>query len=169
MLQWFAAYTRNNFARCIKRRLDDVGIECYLPIQTVERIYKGKKRHIETPLIPNVIFIRAEAQECFNIINELSLPMRYVTDRTSHRPIPIMDKQMDDFRFLTEMPDECITLINHSLTEGDRVRVINGPMKGIEGELIRIKGHKRVVVRINHTIAVATTYIPTTMLEKIYE
>ena len=42
-------------------------------------------------------------------------------------------------------------------------------MKGVEGELIRIKGHRRVVVRLNDVISVATTYIPATMLEKIDE
>ena len=67
------------------------------------------------------------------------------------------------------MPDECLTLVDIPLAAGDRVRVTSGPMKGIEGELIRIKGHRRVVVRLTDTISVASTYIPSTMLEKIDE
>lgn len=168
-LQWFAAYTRNNFARRIKSRLVEAGVECYLPMRLQERIYNGRKRRVEMPLIPNVIFIRVEAEACYDIVNELSLPVRYVLDRAERRPAPISDKQLNDFRFLVEMPDECLTLVDIPLAAGDRVRVTSGPMKGIEGELIRIKGHRRVVVRLNDTISVASTYIPSTMLEKIDE
>ena len=38
--------------------------------------------------------------------------------------------------------------------------VIKGEFAGIEGELIRIKGHKRVVVRLEGAFSLATTYIP---------
>lgn len=168
-LKWFAAYTRNNFARRIKSRLTEVGVECYLPMRLQERIYNGRKRRIEMPLIPNVIFVRIDAERCYDIVNELSLPMRYVLDHAERRPAPISDKQMNDFRFLIEMPDDCLTLVDIPLAAGDRVRVTAGPMKGIEGELIRIKGHRRVVVRLNDTISVASTYIPATMLERINE
>lgn len=168
-LQWFAAYTRNNFARRIKDRLVEAGVECYLPTQLQERIYNNRKRRIEVPLIPNLLFIRVNAEACYDIANELSLPMRYVLDRAERRPAPISNKQMSDFRLLVEMPDDCLTLVNIQLAAGDRVRVTAGPMKGIEGELIRIKGHRRVVVRLNDTISVASTYIPATMLERIDE
>jgi transcription antitermination factor NusG len=47
------------------------------------------------------------------------------------------------------------------------VRIIKGSFAGIEGELIRIKGHKRVVVRLEGIAAVATTYIPASFLERI--
>lgn len=167
--QWFAAYTRNNFARRVKSRLEEAGVECYLPMRWQERVYNGRKRRIEVPLIPNVVFIRVEPDACYDLVNELSLPMRYVLDRAERRPAPITDKQMNDFRFLVEMPDDCLTLVDIPLAAGDRVRVIAGPMKGIEGELIRLKGHRRVVVRLNDVISVATTYIPATMLEKIEE
>ena len=50
---------------------------------------------------------------------------------------------------------------------GDRVRVTEGQFKGIEGELIRIKGHKRVVIRLQDVAALATVYIPGNFLEKI--
>lgn len=167
--QWFAAYTRNNFARRIQGRLNEAGVECYLPMRLQERVYNGRKRRVEVPLIPNVIFIHIEAEACYDIVNELSIPIRYVLDQAERRPAPISNKQMSDFRFLVEMPDDCLTLVNIPLAAGDRVRVIAGPMQGIEGELIRIKGHRRVVVRLNDTISVASTYIPATMLEKIDE
>ena len=50
---------------------------------------------------------------------------------------------------------------------GDKVCIIKGSFAGIEGELIRIKGHKRVVVLLEGVAAVATTYIPASFLERV--
>jgi ribosomal protein L24 len=58
-------------------------------------------------------------------------------------------------------------IANTELRRGDRVRVIKGDFAGIEGELVRIKGHKRVVVRLEGLFSLATTYIPSNYLEKI--
>jgi transcription antitermination factor NusG len=54
-----------------------------------------------------------------------------------------------------------------NLKGGEKVRVIKGEFAGIEGELYRIKGHKRVVVRLGDKVAVATHYIPKEFLEKM--
>jgi hypothetical protein len=40
---------------------------------------------------------------------------------------------------------------------------------GIEGELVRLQGHKRVVVRLEGVFSLVTTYIPGEYLERIGE
>ena len=51
--------------------------------------------------------------------------------------------------------------------KGERVRVIDGRFKGLEGEIKRINGDHRLIVSIDGVCAVATTYIPRCFLEKI--
>lgn len=51
--------------------------------------------------------------------------------------------------------------------KGERVRVIDGRFKGLEGEIKRINGDHRLIVTIEGICAVATTYIPRCFLEKI--
>jgi ribosomal protein L24 len=50
---------------------------------------------------------------------------------------------------------------------GDRVVVTDGPFKGAEGHIRRIKKDRRLVVAIAGVVAVATTYIHPSMLKKI--
>jgi len=69
--------------------------------------------------------------------------------------------------FILDFSEEAIRIENKDLKRGDRVRVIKGDFVGIEGELIRVKGHKRVVVRLEGIFSLATTYIPPSFLEKI--
>ena len=54
-----------------------------------------------------------------------------------------------------------------SWQKGERVRVIDGKFKGLEGEIKRIKGDHRLVVAVEGVCAVATAYIPRCFLEKI--
>ena len=60
-----------------------------------------------------------------------------------------------------------VEVLNKDLRAGDRVRVIKGPLAGLEGELIRVRGHKRVVIRIDGVASIATSYIPGSHLERI--
>ncbi|GHT46508.1 hypothetical protein FACS189440_04690 [Bacteroidia bacterium] len=60
--------------------------------------------------------------------------------------------------FLLNLSDKTFRIGNANLKKGDRVRVVKGSFTGIEGELIRIKGHKRVVVRLEGIFSLVTTY-----------
>ena len=77
------------------------------------------------------------------------------------------DKQMEDFMFLLDFSPAGIEILNKDLKRGDRVRVIKGPLQGLEGELVRLRGHKRVVIRLEGVASIATSYIPGSFLEKI--
>lgn len=79
----------------------------------------------------------------------------------------IPDKQMEDFMFLLDFSTDGVEVLNKDLKRGDRVRVIKGPLLGLEGELVRLKGHKRVVIRLDGVASIATSYIPSSFLEKI--
>ena len=50
---------------------------------------------------------------------------------------------------------------------GDKVRVLEGPLKGAEGYIKRIRKDRRLLVSIEGFIAVATSFIPPQFLEKV--
>jgi hypothetical protein len=66
-------------------------------------------------------------------------------------------------------PLQDLFILTHpdTLKRGEKVRIIKGAYAGLEGELCRIKGHKRVVVKLWNEVAVATHYIPKDHLERI--
>ena len=119
-LNWYAAYTRVNQELVIKKKLDESGVENYLPQEERVRETPLGRKKIRVLLIHGLIFIRTDKATSFSLLNR-----------------------------------------------GDRVRVIKGPLSGLEGELVRLKGHKRVVVRLDGVASIATSYIPSSFLEKI--
>ena len=165
-LHWYVANTCRQEKK-IKQRLDSMGIENFIPFQQIARKIHGVDKLIEVPVIPNLVFIHTTLKTCMSLIQEYAFDMRYLRDRETGNFLIVTDKQMNDFMFLLDFSDSTVEVINENLKKGDKVRVIKGDFAGIEGELIRVKGHKRVVVRLEGVVSLATAYIPGSFLEKI--
>ncbi|MEG1616678.1 MAG: UpxY family transcription antiterminator [Bacteroidales bacterium] len=166
-LFWFAARTRYKQERRICECLAELGIEYYAPFQTEKRQWSDRVKIVEVPLIPSLVFLRAEFEKATSLLSDPRLSIHYMRDLANAQRLIVPDRQMEQFMRLAHLQTDGLTLLDHNLKPGDRVRVIAGEFKGIEGELIRIKRHKRVVVRMERLFALATTYIPGEFLERI--
>lgn len=117
-------------------------------------------------LIHGMIFIGRIRQSSFSLINEYGLNIVYLKDIEGRHSLIVPDKQMQDFMFLLDFSPSGIEVLNKNLKRGDRVRVIKGPLQGLEGELVRLLGHKRVIIRLEGVVSIATSYIPGSFLER---
>ena len=54
-----------------------------------------------------------------------------------------------------------------NLVKGQKVRITDGVFKGVIGEFVRIRHDRRVVVNIEGVMAVATTFIHSSLVEPI--
>lgn len=163
---WFVAKTYRKEKK-IKLRLDEMGIENFIPFHKVVREKDGKKKTSIEPVISNLIFIHYDTKGSISLVNEYGFEMRYMRNLEDRTLLRVPDKQMSDFIYLIENYENQVEFVSPDLRKGDKVRVIKGDFAGIEGELIRIKGHKRVVVRLENFFALATVYIPGSFLERI--
>lgn len=163
---WYVAKTYRQ-ERKIKELLTRMGVEHFVPFRETVKEIGGKRKKVEVPFISGLIFVHGRKKECISLINDYGYPMRYLRDFSSRSLLRVPDKQMEDFIYLVENHENEIEVLPHDLRRGDRVRVVAGSFAGIEGELVRIAGHRRVVVRIDNLFTVATVYIPGSYLEKI--
>jgi transcription antitermination factor NusG len=86
--------------------------------------------------------------------------------RGQHTPAVIPDQQMERFRFMLDYSPEAVSFSATSLAPGDPIRVIKGPLTGLEGELITLHGKHQVVIRID-LLGCAHVEIPVGYVEKI--
>ena len=166
-MYWYAAKVKYQTERKMKAWLDEQTIENFIPFHTVLIERNGRKFKREKPIVPGLLFIRTDYQTACTLPVESRIKMVFMRNLESHRFLIVPDKQMQDFMFLLDLSETAVRIENANLKRGDRVRVIKGDFAGIEGELIRIKGHKRVVVRLEGLFSLATAYIPSAYLEKI--
>ncbi len=168
--KWYAL--RVTYARemKVKRYLDACDIKSYIPMRMEERVFFGKRRKRLVPIIHNLIFVHIGDERMKEIKSIPDLPIRYIMDKESKRPIVIPDKQMNDFISVAQSDNEHVEFISPNaiaVKQGDRVRVTGGAFQGIEGEYIRYKGHSKVAISIQGVLSVVTAYVPLRYIEII--
>lgn len=169
MLKWYAARVRYRTEKRIKAFLEREKIEHFIPLKQKVRQKRGKITKIEVPEIPCLVFVKTTYRTALSLPYSSGFRMGYIRNPETHGFQIIPDKQMKDFMFLLDFSDATLRVDNSNLRRGDKVRVIRGEFAGIEGELVRFKGHKRVVVRLEGVFSLITTYIPGNFIERIVE
>ena len=162
--RWLVAYTRMHHEKKVQERLTALGIESFLPIHTEVRQWSDRKKKVDRVLISMMIFVHVDAQEQRQVL-ELPAVMRYMVLRGEHTPSEIPASQMDRFRFMVEQSDMPVNFDTDSMQLGQEVRVIKGPLTGLTGKLVNIKGKSSIAIQIDR-VGCATVEIDVTMVEK---
>lgn len=167
---WFAIRVTYNRELKVKEDLDTLGITNFVPMQYRREERNGVMVKRLVPSVHNLIFIHITPSAMTEYKKTTSLPIRYIMNRETHTPITVPTHEMENFMRVAGTYDEKLIYLNPDpgdFSKGDRVRIIGGPFAGAEGIFVRIKGDRRVLINILGLVAVATTHVHPSMLEKI--
>ena len=116
---------------------------------------------VQVPLVPRLVFIKVSKEERFEILNSIGYDVNYMIDKASNSSLIIPDYQMTPFIKFTKIVSSKYKIYDDKVKPGDKVKVIKGEFAGLEGELVRLKSHKRVVVKLDGLFSIAVdAYIP---------
>lgn len=155
--KWFVAIVNNNTEKALQKRLDEMGYETYVAKQTVMRVWRnGRKAKVDKVIIPSVIFIRCTEAERRQVVT-LPFVKRFMTNKAGTSPeglnkplATIPQKQIDTLRFMLGQSDIPVDFVDTPIKLHDKVTVIRGNLKGMEGEVIQtVDGKSEVIVRID--------------------
>lgn len=162
--QWLVAYVQSYLEKKTAQRLAAMGIECYLPVQSEIRQWSDRRKRVDCLVIPMMIFVHVTPQER-PLPLSLQAVSRYMVLRGESTPAVIPDEQMDRFRFMLDYSPEAVEMCSAPLAPGDAVKVIKGPLAGLEGELITVNGKSKVAVRLD-MLGCAHVDVPIGFVEK---
>ena len=162
--QWLVAYVQSCLEKKTAQRLAAMGIECYLPVQSEIRQWSDRRKRVERLVIPMMIFVHVTPQER-PLPLSLQAVSRYMVLRGESTPAVIPDEQMDRFRFMLDYSPEAVEMCSAPLAPGDAVKVIKGPLAGLEGEFITVNGKSKVAVRLD-MLGCAHVDVPIGFVEK---
>lgn len=145
--RWLVAIVRICHEKKTSERLTKMGIENFLPIQQETRQWSDRRKVVDRVLLPMMIFVHVDPHEQREVLT-LSAISRYMVLRGEHTPAVIPDQQMARFKFMLDYSDETISLSTSPLAPGEKIRVIKGPLAGLEGELVNVNGKSKVAVRL---------------------
>lgn len=161
--QWYAAYTKSRAEKRVLKELLRQGIEAYLPLQKKLKQWSDRRKWVEEPLLRCYIFVKIEKADYFRVLNTQGV-VRYITFEGQAVPIP--ENQIDVLRKVVATEAD-VDVTSDKFEPGDKVRVVSGPMHGLEGELVDFRGSRRVMVRIAHIGQQVLVSIPAGFLEPL--
>lgn len=164
---WYVAHTRH-FREELKVRdlLCGMGVDCFVP--TVKRRKTRGSGMYEAPAVPNLVFVHAGRKAALELVNVRCVPMSYLRDCATRTLMVVGEKEMDSFRRVLEASIEEGGLVDRPLAVGDKVRVVKGPLQGVEGNVLELQGKYYVVVGICGLLY-ARARIPRAWMERIDE
>ena len=158
-VHWYAVKAYWNRVERAKDLFDRRGIEYYAQ-----------------SILPSYLFIHTDADTADSLRHEEWRILHIFTRKVKSEsgvlmvPAPIPEKEMETFRLVTAAGAGGLQFLGSDpavYQQGDKVRVTDGPFKGAEGYIKRIKKDRRLVVTISGVAAIATSFIPPQLLEKI--
>jgi len=159
---WFALTAKHQHEPTVARLLSGKGIEVFHPTCAVVRRWKDRKKTLQLPLFPGYVFFMGGLDRRVEI---LSTPGVFSIVSFGDAPAEISGTEMEGIRRAVEggMPIQP----HPFLAEGERVRVTDGPLTGVQGMLLRYKDAYRLVLSIELLGRSAAVEIDAEMVERI--
>jgi transcriptional antiterminator NusG len=143
---WYAIYTRSHFENLVADQLTARGFSLFLPQRGVWS--KRLRTSRVVPMFPGYLFIHhgMEKRSYIEILKARGVVR--VLEGGWNRLTPIADVEMEGIQ---QVVNAGVPVSPHMyFNQGDRVRVLDGPLTGLEGIFVRDKPNKgRLVVSIN--------------------
>jgi len=160
---WYAVYTRHQHEKSAAGLLAEKGFEVLLPLYRSTHRWKDRRQTVFLPLFPGYLFIQANLNRRLDI---LKTPGVCWLVGNGGSPSQLPDYEIEAVRKLASCP---LSYLPHPfLNTGERVRVVKGPLCGLEGILTRIKNQGRVVLSVELLRQSAAVELDLDILERVF-
>lgn len=186
VMHWFPMKVAISRIQSVSKVLDEEGIEHFIPSNEEVLPNTDGHRIIQVPMA-DIIFIysskdkieqlKATNQYCHSLCfiteiphSEIKVGMTELEKRQVNRIIIVDDLSMTRFLDNINKIRNKVTLLQYSETFsniGKRIRIIDGPLAGIEGVLRRVKGNKHVHLDLGNLLTAQIDYVPGHMYELV--
>ena len=125
--------------------LQALGISHFLPLKTELHRWSDREQPVTTPLFRGYLFVRLDPTRdsrlrVLNIAGVAGLV------GNQNGPLPVPDKEIESIR--TVLAEKVTYSQFPFFALGERVRVRQGPLAGIEGRLVRSKADAKLVLSV---------------------
>ncbi len=135
---WIAAYTRPRSEKKAAAELNRLGIDIYVPIQKQLRVWSDRKKWVDVPVIPMVIFAKVTEEDVHAVIIH-SLIIRIISQPGKKEPAHIPSNQIENLKFMLGQSDTPVSFEQGQFATDDVVQVIRGNLKGLIGQVREVK------------------------------
>ncbi len=161
---WYAVYTKSRAEKKALLELEIQGVECYLPLHRKLRQWSDRKKWVEVPLIPGYLFVHISLKE-YDLVLRTNNVVTYV--RFEGKAAIIPEREIEAVKLLLCQKEVTLEVSNQIFTKGDKIEIIVGPLMGMKGKLVNLKGKKKVAIEIEQLNLSLIVEVPINEISKI--
>jgi transcriptional antiterminator NusG len=144
---WYCLHTRSRHEEVVFHHLEDKRIFSFLPRLEVWSRRKDRRKKIQKALFPGYVFVH-EVLDPHHRLEILKTPGVVRILGNERGPVAVPDIQIESIQ--TILGGKSAVSPFPYLKEGQIVRVVEGPLKGCEGFLLKIKeGKEKLVISVD--------------------
>jgi transcription termination/antitermination protein NusG len=141
---WHVLWTRSNSEQLVRDQLIAKGFRLFLPTVEVWSRRGGVRRKSRVPMFPGYVFLQHMLDKWSDTEVRKARGLVSILGDSWERRAVVPDREIEAIQRLVEsrLP---VTTHTH-LREGQRVRIVDGPLTDVEGILVRSKPGKGLLV-----------------------
>lgn len=142
--QWYAVYTYGRHEKKVAAQLAEKSAVCFLPLRRVMSRWKDRQKLVEFPLFPGYVFVNIPLTEKLKVLSTGGV-VSLIGFNSKPEPIPA-----EQILAIMAFMEENLAYDPYPyITEGKRVEIKHGLLKGLQGILVRKKSAYKFVISVD--------------------
>ena len=140
---WFAVQTVARQEANVAQLLGQKGYNQYLPSFSITKVWKYRTKKVKRSLFPGYLFCQLDVRDRMPVLTTPGVIRILGVAKT---PIAVNREEFDAVRTICESGLACEPA--PFVTAGDRIKILEGPLRGVEGIVLAQKNELRLLVSV---------------------
>jgi len=162
---WFVMYTAPRAEKKVAQRLEEQGIEIYLPMIEEVRQWSDRKKKVQRALFSGYLFVKIRKDRLWEAL-QVNGAVKFVNFSGEHATV--QQKELDTIRRIIET-GVSVEVNTDPIEKGERVKILGGALEGFEGECVKKSNQDYFIIRIPSINQNMLINVPRKFLETIKE
>ncbi len=135
---WIAVYTRPRSEKKASSELSKLGLDIYLPIQKQLSAWSDRKKMVDVPVIPMILFAKIKIEYLIKIKTH-PLIINCISDSNKTGPAHIPSDQIEALKYILGQSEIPVSFEQGIFKSNDKVKILRGSLKGLIGQVKAVK------------------------------
>jgi transcription antitermination factor NusG len=142
---WYVVYVKSRCEKKVVESLSEKKIINYLPLKLVEKQWSDRIKKVLLPLFSGYVFVQIEPTESIEVLKTDNV-VCFIS--INGKPVRVRDREIENIKTIVENGED-IDAVNDKFEVGDYVEIVKGKLSGVKGELIKLKGKYKLLIRVD--------------------
>lgn len=163
---WYAVWTRSHCEQLVCDQLSAKGFRSFLPTLNTWSRRNGSRHQIHVPMFPGYLFVHhaLDKESTIDILKARGVVGLLGAGWQQPWPIPAAEIEAVQRTASSGLP----VVVHPYLRQGDRVRIVAGPLAGLDGFFVRSKpAQGRLVLSLHALLQSVAVDVDCTLVERV--